>query len=102
MISISLSMTFKELFGSKEKISLLDFLSDHPRYWYTTEEIKERWDLKNISPKHALTELEDEKLIDVSMTTMKKIYKINTKNEIIKSVLKHDFEKAKKIADMES
>lgn len=100
MISFSLSMTFEELFGNKEKIALLDFLSDYPRYWYTTEEIKERWIFKNISPKEALSELENEDLISISMAEMKKIYKINTENKIIKAVLKHDFEKAKKIADI--
>lgn len=76
-------MTFKELFGSKEKIALIDFLSDHPRYWYTTEEIKERWDIKNTSPKEALTELENEKLINVSMTTKEKSIKLIQKMKLL-------------------
>lgn len=90
-------MTFVELFGTIEKLALLDFLGDHPNYAYTLEEIQENWTslLRNVSPLRAVDELVEYGLMKIVDTK----YQLNTENEIVKSVLRWDFLKAKEEAD---
>ena len=90
-------MSFVELFGSVEKIAVLDLLGDHVNYSYTLEEIKEYWGslLHNVSPLHAVDELVEHGLIKIVDTK----YQLNTDNQIIRAVLKQDFEEGKKEAD---
>ena len=90
-------MSFVELFGSIERITVLDFLADHVNYAYTLEEIQEEWGslLHNISPLRAVDELVEHGLIKIVNTK----YQLNTDNQIIRAVLKQDFEEAKKEAD---
>ena len=52
-------MSFEELFGSIEKVALLDFLADHVNYSYSTKDIQKYWNpkLSNISPQSTLDAL---------------------------------------------
>jgi len=93
-------MSFVELFGSIEKITVLDFLADHVNYAYTLEEIQEKWGslLHNISPQSTLDTLVEHGLIK-RVEPHGEHYQLNTDNQIIRAVLKQDFEEAKKEAD---
>lgn len=89
-------MTFIELFGHTPITKILDFLGDHPRFWYTVMEIRD-----NTMAEHVRNPAS---ILDSMVTTelLKKEnekYKINTDNPVITAVLKWDFEEAKKVAD---
>ena len=82
---------FKEYLNDKN-IEILDFLADHIRYGYTTEEIQQQI---NFVLDKELDVLLDFSLIDLELER----YTLNIDNEMIKSMLKFDFEWGKKIAD---
>lgn len=91
---------FKKIFGTTEIVEVLDFLADHVRYSYSIKEIQEKWNprLINISPQKALDIL-------VGYGLVKRVepngehYQLNTKNPIVASILKFDFEQGKKEFD---
>jgi len=93
-------MSFKELFGTTEKVALLDFLADHVNYSYGVKEIQERWSpgLMNVSPQSTLDALVKHGLIK-RVEPHGEHYQLNTDNQIIRDVLKQDFEEAKIEAD---
>jgi len=93
-------MSFEELFGTIEKVALLDFLADHVRYSYSAKDIQEYWNskLSNISPQATLDALVKHDLIK-RVEPHGEHYQLNTDNQIIRAVLKQDFEEAKKEAD---
>ena len=91
-------MTFVELFGSIEKLAVLDFLGDHPNYAYSLAEIKENQTsllLEIYGLEVVVDELMEAGLIKIVDTK----YQLDTENPIVRAVLKHDFEEGKKIAD---
>jgi len=89
-------MSFIELFGSVEKILVLDFLGDHPNFSYTIDEIHENilWATREmvLNAVDKLTEQGVIKIVDYK-------WQLDTENQIIRAVLKHDFDEAKKESD---
>ena len=88
-------MTFVELFGSVEKIVVLDLLADHPRYSFTIEDIQDNICLTGVSPENAIGELLKAKMI--KKTNEK--YQLNIDNNIVKAMIQYDIERGKQIAD---
>ena len=89
-------MTFVRLYGHTPRTKVLDFLGDHPTFWYNAMEIRDRIMAQHVrNPKAILESMVKDKLL------LKKDqkYKINTENAIIVSVLKQDFKEAKEEAD---
>ena len=87
-------MSFVELFGSVEKILVLDFLGDHPHHSYTIDEIHENMELwvtreMVLNAVDKLTEQGVIKIVDYK-------WQLDMGNQIVRAVLKHDFEEAKK------
>jgi hypothetical protein len=81
----------------------LDFLGDHPRQSYSTEELKDNLSLLlhvNITiPKDCILNAIDE-LVELNMVKIVETkYQLNTDNEIVKAVLRYGFEEAKKESD---
>lgn len=82
---------FNEYLNNKN-IEILDFLANHIRYGYTAEEIEEHINFK--------IDKELDNLLDFELIVSNDDrYMLNSKNELIKSMLKFDFELGKKIAD---
>jgi competence protein ComGF len=93
-------MTFAELFDELAKIKILDFLADHPNNKYRWVDIKER--VVSIRQNRAvLTKLINAGLVKQQTINQKIYYQINAKNDIVKAVLKYDFEKGSEAADMD-
>ena len=90
-------MSFAELFGSVEKILVLDFLGDHPNFSYTIDEIHENMELMLTREMvlDAVDKLVEQEIIKIVDTK----WQLDTENQIVRAVLKHDFEEAKKESD---
>lgn len=89
-------MSFVELFGHTPITTVLDFLGDHPTYWYTDMEVRDKIMAEWVhNPKAILDPMVKTEMLYKENGK----YKINTDNPIISSVLKWDFEEAKKEAD---
>lgn len=79
-------MTFQDLFGRTLETQYLDFLGDHPNYSYSTKELDKHY--SSLFMKGTLNSLVKSNLIIKKNNK----YQINTKNPIIRSVLKYDCE----------
>jgi len=84
---------FKTYFGNNKNIKILDFLANHINYSYTLEEITKYTHNYIVHNLNNLVEFgfvikEDKK------------YKLNTKNDLIKAMLKFDFEYNKLLSDI--
>jgi len=93
---------FKEIFGESPQTKILDFLGDHPNYDYNISDLAEytgvsRPTLYKIIPKMIKKGL----IIETRRVGKSKMYKLNTKNELIKIILKFDFELSNAIAKQE-
>lgn len=76
---------------NKENIEIMDFLADHIGYSYSL------FDLKKFIKKDILKNLNE--LVEFGFVIKEdKKYKLNTENDLIKAMLKFDFEYGKKIA----
>lgn len=83
---------FKTYFGNTKIIKILDFLADHVNYEYTLEAIENYTGISIY--------IEIKNLVEFGFVIKEdKKYKLNTKNNLIKAMLKFDFEYGKKIAD---
>ena len=93
---------FIKIFGESPQTKILDFLADHPDYDYTITELAEKTGVSKPTTYKVIRNLLKEELIIISRKIGKsKLYKLNTRNEIVKTILKFEFEIAKKIADLE-
>ena len=93
---------FKEIFGESPQAKILDFLGDHPNYDYNVSDLAEyagvsRPTLYKIIPEMVKKGL----LIETREVGKSKMYKLNTKNELVKVILKFDFEISRIIAQQE-
>lgn len=93
---------FKEIFGKSPEAKILDFLGDHPNYDYSISDLAgytgvSRPTLYNIIPEMVRKGL----LIETRKVGKSKMYKLNTKNEIVRVILKFDFELSNTIAKLE-
>ena len=93
----AINMIFTELFGSVEKIAVLEFLADHPNYSYTMEEIQDQWICLSTQKLifRAVDDLVEGNLVKIIDTK----YQLNTSHPVITAILKFEFEEAKKVAD---
>ncbi|GAF88623.1 unnamed protein product [marine sediment metagenome] len=83
---------FKTYFGNTKTIKILDFLADHVSYEYTLEAIENYTGISIY--------IEIKNLVEFGFVIKEdKKYKLNTENDLIKAMLKFDFEYVKKIAD---
>ena len=93
---------FKVIFGASPQAKILDFLGDHPDYDYSISDIAEYANVSRPTLYKIIPDLIKKQLIIETRTVGKsKMYKLNTKNEIVKLILKFDFELASKMAEME-
>ena len=93
---------FVKIFGENPQTKILDFMADHPDYDYTITELAEKTGVSKPTIYKVIRNLVREGLVVVSRKIGRsKLYKLNTRNEIIKTILKFEFEIAKRIADME-
>lgn len=93
---------FIKIFGENPQTKIIDFLADHPDYDYTITEISEKTRVSKPTAYKVIRNLLKEELIIVSRKIGRsKLYKLNTRNEIVKTILKFEFEIAKRIADLE-
>lgn len=82
-------MSFKSIFGVTPKTRILDFLAEHPDHKYSLQLLNKKCYVVLLSK--YVQELVNNDLICMIGSS----YKINKDNTIVKSVLKHDYEKAK-------
>ena len=93
---------FVKIFGENPQTKIRDFLADHPDYDYTITELAEKTGVSKPTTYKVIRGLLKEGLVIVSRKIGRsKLYKLNTRNEIVKTILKFEFEIAKKIADLE-
>lgn len=93
---------FKDIFGNSPQTKILDFLADHPKYDYSISEIAEKADVSRPTVYKVIDILLLRKLIvKTRMLGRSSLYKLDLKNELVKIMLKFDFEIAKKYADLE-
>lgn len=93
---------FTKIFGENPQTKILDFMADHPDYDYTITELAEKTGVSKPTIYKVIRNLLKEGLVVVNRKIGRtKLYKLNTRNEIVKTILKFEFEIAKRIADME-
>ena len=93
---------FVKIFGENPQTKILDFLADHPDYDYTITELAEKTGVSKPTIYKVIRNLLKEGLVVVNRKIGRtKLYKLNTRSEIVKTILKFEFEIAKRIADME-
>jgi Fe2+ or Zn2+ uptake regulation protein len=94
---------FKNLFGDNPQTKILDFLADHPNYDYNISDLSKKAEVSRPTVYKFLQVLLKKNLIiktrDVGTSSM---YKLNLENNLVKLMLKFDFELAKEQADLES
>jgi len=89
---------FVKIFGENPQTKILDFLADHPDYDYTITELAEKTGVSKPTTNKVIRGLLKERLVIVSRKIGRsKLYKLNTRNEIVKTILKFEFEIAKKL-----
>ncbi|KAA0001914.1 MAG: winged helix-turn-helix transcriptional regulator [Thermoplasmata archaeon] len=93
---------FKAIFGNNPFAKILDFLGDHPDYDYNISDLSEYTEISRPTLYKIIPELVRKKLlIETRKVGKSKMYKLNTENEIVKVILKFDFELADIVAKME-
>ena len=93
---------FKEIFGDSLQAKLLDFLGDHPNYDYNISDLSEYAGISHPTLYKIIPEMVKKGLIiETRKVGKSKMYKLNTDNEIVKVILKFDFELANTIAKLE-
>lgn len=94
---------FRDIFGDGSQKKILDFLAHNLDYDYSISEIAKNsqvsrptvYKIKDILLKKGL-------IIKTRAQGNSPLYKLNIDNKLVQANLKFDFEKAKKIADIES
>ncbi len=93
---------FKEIFGDSPQAKILDFLGDHPNYDYSISDLAEYTGVSRPTLYKIIPEMVKKGLIiETRKVGKSKMYKLNTENEIVKVILKFDFELANTIAKLE-
>ena len=104
-------MTFIDLFGHTPTTAILDFLGDHPRFYYAPVFIKKQT-VEGVT-KQLLEVLRKKELIvkrratkedlpnHPNINSITEVYAINMNNDTVRSVLRKDLEEGKKIAEQE-
>ncbi|MCD6481421.1 MAG: winged helix-turn-helix transcriptional regulator [Thermoplasmata archaeon] len=93
---------FKEIFGNSPQTKILDFLGDHPNYDYNISDLAEYAGVSRPTLYKIIPEMIEKGLIiETRKIGKSKMYKLNTKNEIVKVILKFDFEISTAIAKQE-
>jgi len=84
---------FTKIFGENPQTKLLNFLADHPDYDYTIADLVEKTKISKPTIYKILPKLLKENLVVVTRKVGKaKLYKLNTENELVKLILKFEFE----------
>lgn len=92
---------FKDIFGNNPQTKILDFLADHPKYDYSITEISNKADVSRPTVYNVLNILLSKKLIIKTRTLgQSTLYQLNLKNDLVKTMLKFDFEISKKYAEL--
>lgn len=93
---------FRDIFGNSPQAKILDFLGSHPRYDYNISDLAEYAEVSRPTLYGTLPKLLK---MGILMQTRKvgksNMYKLNIDNDLVKTILKFDFELANKIAELE-
>ncbi|MEA2053953.1 MAG: winged helix-turn-helix domain-containing protein [Candidatus Thermoplasmatota archaeon] len=93
---------FREIFGGSPQAKILDFLGDHPNYDYSISDIAEYAEISRPTLYKIIPGLIGKKiLVETRIIGKSKMFKLNTKNELVRKILKFDFELADTMAKME-
>jgi len=94
---------FTKIFGENPQTKLLDFLADHPDHDYTIADLVKKTGVSKPTIYKILPKLLKENLVVVTRKVGKaKLYKLNTENELVKLILKFEFELANLLKDRNS
>ena len=94
---------FKDIFGDNPWTRLLDFLADHPESEYSITELVEKSKISRPTLYKIIENLIKKKLVIKSRTVGNSpLYQLNTKNKLVRTILKFDFEVSKLFAELES
>ena len=86
---------FTKIFGENPQTKLLNFLADHPDHDYTIADLVKKTGVSKPTIYKILPKLLKENLVVVTRKVGKaKLYKLNTENELVKLILKFEFELA--------
>ena len=86
---------FTKIFGENPQTKLLNFLADHPDHDYTIADLVKKTGVSKPTIYKILPKLLEENLVVVTRKVGKaKLYKLNTENELVKLILKFEFELA--------
>lgn len=93
---------FKYIFGDNPHTKILEFLANHTRYDYNMSDISKFSGVSRPTTYRVIEYLLKNKLV-VKTREMRNspMYKLNTETEIVRKILKLDFEIGKMIADLE-
>lgn len=93
---------FKDVFGNSPHTRILDFLADYPRLDYNITELAKKSGVSKPTAYKVIEELLKKKLVIKTREMGNiKLYKLNTENPVVKSILKLDFEIAAMVAELE-
>lgn len=93
---------FKAIFGNSPQAKILDFLGDHPNYDYNISDLSEYASVSRPTLYSIIPELVRKKLlVETRIVGKSKMYKLNIESELVKTILKLDFELANIVAKME-
>ena len=79
---------------------LLDFFCDHPNYDYQISELADKTKISRPTIYENLKKLTKNKMvIQTRISGKSRMYKLNTDNDIVRAMLKIDFDRASKVAE---
>jgi DNA-binding transcriptional ArsR family regulator len=94
---------FKDIFGNNPQTKILDFLLDHPDYDYNITDIAQNSKVSRPTTYRVIDTLLEKKLIIKTRESgQSSLYKLNIENELVRMILKLDYEIASKKAEIES
>lgn len=94
---------FKDIFGESTQTTILDFLAGHLNYDYSISEIAKNSQLSRPTVYKIIDILiKNELIIQTRKHGKSPLYKLNNDNKLVQMILEFDFEKEKKVAEIES
>ena len=94
---------FKDIFGNNPQTKILDFLLDHPDYDYNISDIAQHSEVSRPTVYKIIdTLLEKELIVKTRESGQSSLYKLNLENQLVRLILKFDYEIASKVAEIEA
>jgi DNA-binding transcriptional ArsR family regulator len=86
---------FRDIFGRNPRTKILDFLADYPRFDYSITEISDKAEVSRPTTYKVIAALVEDKLVVKTREQgNSSLYQLNLENDLVRALLKFDFEMA--------